>query len=163
MIKHFTRESNRGCSCAFRWVIYISSVDTVQKTQCACTFACMHVWNQDHTPHIHWRASIQKRKLAVVLLMHINYAALQRDNDYNQISCFKASRSGKKITPFTPPTAHAPNPSSTPWATLFIFHILRHAGDLGNFLPAYACDHMSPSPVVVSFGKMVTFILSKRH
>lgn len=122
MIKHFTRESNRGCSCAFRWVIYISPVGTVEKTQGACACVCMHVWNQEHTPHIHWKASIQKRKLAVVLLMLINYAALQRDNDYNQISCFKASRSAKKITPFTPPTAHAPNPSSTPWATLHFPH-----------------------------------------
>lgn len=38
---------------------------------------------------------MEKRKLTAVLLVLINFAAPQWDNDYNQISCFKASGSGK--------------------------------------------------------------------
>lgn len=63
-----------------------------------CVSACGRIWNLGLTPYTHWWSSIEKRKLTAVLLMLINFAALQWDNDYTQISCFKASGSGKNNT-----------------------------------------------------------------
>ena len=143
-------------------------VGVVGKAVCVCVCLCAH-WNLGLTPYTHWCSSVVKSKLAAVLLMLTNLAALQWDNDYNRISCFRA-QGQEKLTPSMPPAVCVPNPSRTWWETLYIFQELRHAGDLEKFLPARAggdgftaWDHRNPPSVLLGFGKWVTLSLSKKE
>lgn len=147
----FTQERKRCCLHAFRWISCPPPACGCGRESCVCLCVC--TWNVRVTLCTHWWSSTEKRKLPAMLLMLIN--SLQLCNGTMIIIKSHAWRlqGQEKTTPSMPPSVHAPNTSGAWQGSLFIFYELRHVEDIGNTLPACACEdsfaawgHTKPAP-----------------
>lgn len=167
--EHFAQESNRCCSHAFRWISCLPPACGFCRESSLRVSASVRIWNLGLTPYTHSWASIEKRKLTAVLLVLINFAALQWDNDYNQISCFKASGSGKNNT------LHATTSTCSkslwdlmgesfhfPWAQA-CWGPWEISTCLCTWRWFYCLRWYKPTLSAASFGKWVMLSLSKTH
>lgn len=127
---------------------------------------CVHWKSEGHPKYplvVFYR---EKETFCHALNTHKFSAALQWDNDYNQISCFKASGSGKNNT------LHATSStcSKYPWGlTGESFHLLWAQtcwGHWEHYLPVHVEMVLLPEVIqnlLLGLGKQVIFSLSERQ